>query len=184
MCYAKYKDAAGNVLTVEYDHDAENPRERDNIGKFIVSPRCKYAPVEAEDDRLTMYDRTTDEKILDKEYIFLPVYVYDHSAVAMNTTGFAGWQHAAWDSGQIGWYVVEKTEVRRQYNVKRISPKLREKVLGWMQGEIETYSRYVNGDVYGYKIEDNEGNLLDSCWGFYSVEDILAEYPEYNEQVA
>ena len=35
---------------------------------------------------------------------------------------------------------------------------------------IERYETWANGDVWGYVIEDKDGNELDSCWGFYGSE--------------
>jgi hypothetical protein len=39
-----------------------------------------------------------------------------------------------------------------------------------MAGEVETYSQWANGEVYGYDVQDKEGNSLDSCWGFYGID--------------
>ena len=36
---------------------------------------------------------------------------------------------------------------------------------------IETFNAYLNGEVYGYVVDDYE----DSCWGYYSVEDAIGE---------
>ena len=49
-----------------------------------------------------------------------------------------------------------------------------------MEGEMETYNKYVSGEVYGYMIEDEEGEEasdvhLCGCWGFYD-KDYLLEY--------
>lgn len=47
--------------------------------------------------------------------------------------------------------------------------------LRWLQGEVETYDMYLQGEVYGYVVdeledeEDDDWNEnTDSCWGFYS----------------
>jgi len=37
----------------------------------------------------------------------------------------------------------------------------------YAEGEIQTWLDYCNGEVYGYKVSDLEGNVLDSVWGFY-----------------
>jgi hypothetical protein len=36
-----------------------------------------------------------------------------------------------------------------------------------MRGEIETYLAWADGEVYGFVVEDEDGNHVDSCWGFY-----------------
>lgn len=34
----------------------------------------------------------------------------------------------------------------------------------------QTYTDWCNGDVYGFKIFDDEDNEVDSCWGFYGYD--------------
>jgi hypothetical protein len=36
-----------------------------------------------------------------------------------------------------------------------------------LEGEVETFNQYLNNDVYGFTIEDEEGNVLESVGGFY-----------------
>lgn len=38
------------------------------------------------------------------------------------------------------------------------------------KGEIETWLAYVEGEVYGYIVENEDGEHVDSCWGFYGEE--------------
>lgn len=43
---------------------------------------------------------------------------------------------------------------------------------------METYNKYVSGEVYGYMIEDEEGeeasnSHLCGCWGFYDKDNLL-----------
>lgn len=42
------------------------------------------------------------------------------------------------------------------------------------QDVIDGYSRWVNGESYGFVWEDEDGETLDSCWSFYSYEDAKA----------
>jgi len=79
----------------------------------------------------------------------------------MNTTGF----QCPWDSGQIGFIYVTTAKVREEYSAKRVSPQMRTKVADYLRQEVQTFSDYVSGAVYGYVVEkDNEE--VDSCWGF------------------
>ena len=36
-----------------------------------------------------------------------------------------------------------------------------------MKGEVEAWDMYCQGRVYGFIVEDEDGEQLDSCWGFY-----------------
>lgn len=38
---------------------------------------------------------------------------------------------------------------------------------GMMQGDVDTWSAWAWGDVYGYYVEDKDGDFVDSCAGFY-----------------
>ena len=46
----------------------------------------------------------------------------------------------------------------------------REQATKNLEGEIEEYAAWATGDCYGYVIEDENGDELDSCWGFYGME--------------
>ena len=37
------------------------------------------------------------------------------------------------------------------------------------------FNQWANGDVWGFKIEDEQGNEIDSCWGFYGIESAREE---------
>ena len=55
------------------------------------------------------YERQVDErlmKVISQKYLMLPLYLYDHSGITMNTTGFS----CPWDSGQVGWIYAFKED--------------------------------------------------------------------------
>jgi len=97
------------------------------------------------------------------EYVALPVYKYEHSGVAFNTTGF----HCRWDSGQIGYIYITREDARNIWGLKRLSPQKRQWALDILKGEVESYSQWANGELYGFTIEDEEKGIDDSCGGFY-----------------
>lgn len=39
--------------------------------------------------------------------------------------------------------------------------------------EIEVYSKYLRGDVEGYKVVDSDGEEMDSCWGYFDRDHLL-----------
>lgn len=55
-------------------------------------------------------------------------------------------------------------------NPKDISPDRRVEAA---RGFLETYTNWCNGHVFGYSIETEDGDDVDSCWGFYSQEDVV-----------
>lgn len=96
-------------------------------------------------------------------YIALPVYKYEHSRVAYNTTGF----RCRWDSGQVGYIYVTKEDAKNNWGLKRLSPQKRQWALDILKSEVETFSQWANGEIYGFTVEDEEKGISDSCGGFY-----------------
>lgn len=115
------------------------------------------------------YSEAVDDKLLDiikQKFIILPLYLYDHSGITMNTSGF----NCPWDSGQVGWIYISKEKVRQEYGVKRITKKIRDRVIAALKAEVETYSQWLEGNVFGFVLKNAEGNEVDSCWGFYGTD--------------
>ena len=147
-------------VKIMQDFEPESPREWDNLGKILYTST-----------RYTMGDEEVDREVIieieaRKDVIVLPVYVYIHGGVTINTTGFS----CPWDSGQSGIIYVECADVLKEWNRKRMTNKLREKVKGILRGEIATYDQFCTGDVYGYIVTHEEDEDEESCWGFYGME--------------
>ena len=139
----------GYHINIYYDDDARSPREAyDNLGTLIGNFRESFL----------------------KEYIALPVYLYDHSGVTISTSRFS----CPWNSGFFGIIAVPLDKVRREYGWKNITAERRKRIEGYLQGEIETLDDYYTGEVFGYRItpEDDDTEELDSCWGFYGTDSL------------
>lgn len=94
--------------------------------------------------------------------VILPVYMYDHSGITLNTTGFS----CPWDSGQVGFIFASAKKIRDEFGVKRISKKTRDRAIARLNGEVETYSHYLSGEVYCFRIEGGEYDG-EACGSFY-----------------
>jgi hypothetical protein len=111
--------------------------------------------------------------------VILPLYLYDHSGITMNTTGFS----CNWDSGRVGFIFISKEKMLKEYGGKIVTQTLKDKVTGYLKGEVETYDQYLTGDVYGYRVSEvttcSEGHEheteIDSCWGYYGQEGCMEE---------
>ena len=112
---------------------------------------------------------------VEKVAILLPLYLYDHSGITMRCHSFA----CPWDSGQVGWIYAPLEKVRKEYSCKAVTAKIRAKVITALESEVSTYDEYITGQVYGFIIEaptqDENGESLDSCWGFYGLEYVIEE---------
>lgn len=153
------------TLKIFTDDNARTPRDWDNIGKMICI-HSRYHLGDRHDYKGTDY-RSWDEfkKAVERKEnaaVILPLYLYDHSGITMSTKPFA----CRWDSMQVGFIVVSKETLRKEYNVKRITKAVIEKATKVLEGEVETYDQYLTGDVYGFKLFV-DGEEKDSVWGFF-----------------
>lgn len=105
---------------------------------------------------------------INKHYIMLPLYLYDHSGLSMSVDPFG----CPWDSGQVGFIYMDRDSVEYDDPIAGLT------------AEVETYNQWLNGDIYGYIIEDSEGNVLDSCWGFYGVDQCKQEAMHHAEYIS
>jgi hypothetical protein len=174
---------------IEQDEDPQSPRDWDNLGtmhcwhsRYNLGDE-QHAKGTSEEfftdlgefnedyswtDEQYHFHRAAAVKRAIKENIYLPLYLYDHSGITINTTGFS----CGWDSGQVGWIVVSIEDIKKEYNWKVLTKKRRKQIEKYLSGEVETYDQYLTGDVWGYIIEDENGDQsdYDSCCGFYGEE--------------
>jgi len=188
--YIEYNDTTefGNYrIEVSQDHDPLNPRKDwDNLGhmicfhdRYILGDEHSYADVEAlvhelsglYEDELTEY-LEEDEiskcwEVAHANHIILPLYLYDHSGITMNTTGFS----CGWDSGCVGIIYISLEDARKEYSWKRVTKARRERIEKYLTSEVEVYDHYLTGSVYGFNIEredpDGEEEFVGACWGFF-----------------
>ena len=147
----------GHEIHVYQDDDPESPRDWSNLGTMS----CWHRSYNLGDEQPSESPVEFSEEHNDKNCIMLPLYLYDHSGITMNTSGFS----CSWDSGQVGVIWVTLDDVRKEYSVKRISKKIREKVISILRQEVATYDQFITGQVYGYTVEGEHCD--DSCWGFF-----------------
>ena len=99
--------------------------------------------------------------------VWLPVYMYDHSGITINTGGYNSIDSARWDWGQLGFIYVSKKKARDWYSWKTITKTRINKLEEYLRNEIKTFDQYLTGEVYDYQILTPDGEEDDSCWGFY-----------------
>ena len=147
-----------------------SPREFDNLGTMVCFHRRYNLGDETELKSSDFSSWEELESYLYKEedaLIAIPVFMYDHSGLWINTTGFS----CPWDSGQVGYIYVSKEKVRREYSCKRISKKLKEMIREMLCSEVDLYNDYLSGNVYGFTLTDKENaEEIDSSCGFYGTD--------------
>ena len=194
-------------LVIEQDQFPEDPRSWDNFGTMLCCYRgyqlgdcnsnketelqlaeiCrKYGKSDEEIDEMTFAEEI--QFILDQDDVCgLPLWLYDHSGISMSTKRWC-----SWDSSFVGLIFVEKDFYLAQMCLKD-ETNWKEQAKKTLEGEIETYSDFLEGNVYGWTLYeptvvirqsmdgkelsreiDEEGEMVDSMCGFYdpTLEDV------------
>jgi len=171
MAYvADQETIGGYTVKVEADDTGgyESPREWDNVGTMVCWHRRNNLgdrkPTESEENALQRGGFGLLERYL-RRYegatTVLPLALLDHSGLHMWIGSQAHWSDSAgWDSGLVG-FIYDSKEGREKCGTDL------EHVQACLEGEVETYDDCLTGNVWGYVVEDEDGDVLDSCWGFY-----------------
>jgi len=150
----------GLKVSIWRDEDPIDPRDWDNIGEMVCfHNRYKLG------DKHTFRDPEQFEAFMVEEgdnLIILPLYLYDHGGITMKTTPF----NCGWDSGQVGYIYMTK---------KRAEEEGLKDPYKTLEHEVKEYNHYLVGNCYGYTIEDEQGEMLDSCGGFLGYDDFATE---------
>ena len=164
-------------IVISNDEHSESPREWDNLGTLVCFHRRydlsdKKHGYTVEDIR---YSEETGKLLGTEPMIFLPVYGYEHSGMAISTTPFS----CPWDSGKLGIIYVTEAKVREEYGRKRITKALREKVRNILRAEVEEMNKWLQGDTWMYEAYRNDGTHIESVGGFIGRDSLDAHLKEY-----
>lgn len=186
-------EATGIKAKVEYDpFDNESPRDFDgnvwtligfgnpqyNFGdeeidldgqNWITCPACKGADLE--DEKLCgkcgghgEIETSDPVAIITAEYnarLMVPVQRYEHSLVSYYA-GDPTTEH--WDTGIAGVAILTKQELDEEFHGDE------DKARKCLEGELESFTDWSNGTIYAYVVESKDGDVLDSCCGFYGLD--------------
>jgi hypothetical protein len=176
-------------LIIEYDTDADSPRlESDNIGYFFTTEGRYLSPDGTEHKLYEIMVETAEEAKDTDTHIALikdraqnefeksndedlhvidiyPIYRYEHGSV-MYKRGTAG----GFDYSNCGFYIVTAKRISGQRHTTESIEKA-------IDGELETYTQWANGEVYRFTLLDDEGEQVDGCGGLYDIEDVREYLP-------
>jgi hypothetical protein len=178
--YTKTTITEEPMLKIYNDDDAPSPREDDNLGYFItvdsryISPDenilfkkiIEQTSEEASDQedhikRIKGELETIGEKIL----AIYPVTQFEHGNINYHLGTRRGF-----DYSNNGFYIVTEEGAKNL----GVEEKDFEKVINQ---ELEAYNKYINGETYRFTLYDQNGEEVDSCGGFYNIEDIKSYLP-------
>jgi len=144
------------IYPEEYPLD---PRENDNLGTMVCFHRRHKLG-----DKHTMSVEEVKEFTQRKDIVWLPLYLYDHSGITMSTSNKSYPFTCPWDAMQVGIIYITKAEIKKEFGTA--DQKSIEKTLNNFRAQVKEYDDYLTGNVYGYVIEDKEGEHLESCYGY------------------
>lgn len=164
--YKTFKHKKDNrLLEIHFDEDTEsgNPRQWDNNG-IMLCCHGSYILGDKQFDSSQEIDEFIKEE---KPVVVLPLYLYDHGGITISTSDF----NDHWDSGQVGYIIATKQNLKDMGWKKTPSKK---EITKMLQSEVRTYDQYLRGNVFGfieYKIDKCDKDFehkenINSCWGF------------------
>lgn len=195
----------GNMAKADlvYDHDADatNPREGDNLGTILIAPSKAHwiASPDAEVDTSIPFGNNPYEhwEHLRREQLNIkksdialayPITKYEHGEIFLQLGHKSGWDYAA-----LGFVYVTKEQIRKCFNVKRITKSIITQAESCLQSELDMLTAWLNGECYGWYIKeyalDDDGleweevDVLDSCYGYFDKEQALGDMQDTLKQL-
>lgn len=171
-------------LVIKYDDSADSPREWSNVGYFLThesryqSPDGNARPdlqkimietadeSDNQDDHINKMTARIKDETGETVLLIVPVYKYEHGGVVYRRGTASGW-----DYSNCGFYIVTDKSAKETGTPPDCFTSM-------IDGDLETYTAYVNGNVYGFTLHDETGELIDSCWGFYDLDHIKDHLPD------
>ena len=204
MTEETYTEKGFNV-TIWQDTDTESPLEYEKPFAITYKSGSRYTlgnepvsdPQEWKAEKVSEYiagyyetwDSNTDtlgeerantalDNHFNRLFIALPVFAHIHGGIALNCGGF----NCPWDSGQSGAIYASRKAIRKEWGCKRVSEKELTRI---MESIVNEFSQWVNGECYGFTIEDKYGETVEACGGIIGreavdneVESILGYHAE------
>lgn len=186
-----YEHAGQTVHIMADEHDRESPREWDNLSNIIhFNQRDHWTGTERYSDHEgAFYDTYDREPNCPDDWVryakeqlgatvVLPLYHYTHGSMTVRV-GEAGSNpfSCPWDSGPFG-IVFDTPESLAMCGTPA------DRIAECLKGEVETWNRWLNGEVYGYIIETEDDDHADSCWGYYEEDYCKSEANSAAEHLA
>lgn len=146
----------GYKINIYQDEFYESPSDWGDNECFLVHYHrdCWITNKLIDEDDIREWYRGS--KSLEKEYWVFPVAAYIHGGVSLSLGSGRNFPDYNWDVSHVGAVLVKRNRRLRKKTAYK-----------YAEGIIETWNDYLSGNVYGYMIEDSEGNEEGGCWNYY-----------------
>jgi hypothetical protein len=167
-------------VAIHYDQHATDPRhEFDHMGTIVGWKHPRYC---LGDEQASTDYRSPSELLADRDArVALPIHAQPDGRLVTSEAG----DEEALENSDGAIYVAAEV-LRREYSLKRVSSGAIQKAIGVLAGEVAEYGAYLSGQVFGFVITDDDGDHLDSCWGYYGLswcESAAREAADYGNQL-
>ena len=158
-----YKDNSGHFFKLFYDEYSESPRLDDNVATILTWERNYNSPDKNDDTFEEFAEKhgvdvskgcnldSVMDAMREEGYYVIPVYALHHSVSHYSTYDF----HDPWDSGVVGIAFCKKGLYDNDDLLRSI-----------IDDEIKVYDAWVNGEVYGIDLLDQDETVLDTSAGY------------------
>ena len=174
-------DVKLNGLTLHIEPDCYPPDPRkdyDHLGTMLCWHRhYSFGDQNEYKNPKDFYESKEAKNI----YVSLPVYMLDHSGTYFSTTGFSDVDPDRWDWGQLGIIYCTEESAKKWFGYLPDKETLKAQ----LNNEVELYNDYMNGAWFAFYIEGKDGEIEDSCGGFFqngNFADVLKDMKEYTDK--
>lgn len=172
----------GLTIRIVPDDTDDSPRDWDNLGHMVCwHPRYNLGDMQVQLGPYYSIDEFLTELVEDHDpTVILPLYLLDHSGITMKAgapidrTKFTPQgdvfiaDPGGWDSSFVG-FILDTSETRKMMGHEVPTNIARVGIENILRSEVETYATFLEGGVVGWIVEDEHGNHLDSCFGYYEL---------------
>lgn len=176
-----YKHKKKNqILEIVYDgFDMSNPRKNGDyhLGTILYD----WNDYLIGDIHITSKDQF--DEYMKVKHFKLPIHVYEHGNITISL-GNEYPYNDEWDSGIGGYIYVTYEDIKKHFEVKRVTKKLLKTVKQCFEGEIKEQDYWLRGDCYGFQLynvkncdlEHEHKEIEESCYGFIDTSDKMLGY--------
>ena len=154
-------------VRIEQDELVENPFQYDDVftlysnHRYFSPDKRKMEELFNEEGNLPTLEQLNSSR---SDYDHFRIYSYEHGMMTVSASPFS----CPWDSGLLGIVAVKKADVEDTEKA--------------FENYVKTLDQLLQGDVYAYIIEDEMGEHVDACGGFYghdesTLKDMLSYIP-------
>lgn len=170
MTYESHKETRkGFTIRIVQDDDPLNPfTDQDGLPDIIGFHNRYNFNTRKEDSSATPESFLQEAK--EKGYFIRPLFMMDHSGLSFSLSDFGD----KWDSGQLG-FMFWTPESRESLGItdSYIDSILQENETrdSWLSAQMDSAVEALNdlhgGNVWGFIVEDDKGQEVESVWGFF-----------------